>query len=244
MSDVDDIDLNALTPAEREALALDDNGEPPAPAADAYDAEYELREDIEPLLKADMPANGAEIESRIDAEEVRLSKLFDEGDITSDEYRQAQRELNSHREELNWRRRKAELARDMSSQAETAAWNAEVARFMTTTGADIAKSMTRMKAFDNIVRDVTSDPARKNLTDRAQLALAYKLYQQEFGSGSPAGRRDDSMSTASAPGSMGSGSANAVSFDKIDKLAESDPRAYERAVAKMSPEEFDRFANR
>jgi hypothetical protein len=119
----------------------------------------------------------------------------------------------------------------MDEQAKDGAWYREVDRFLSTTGAAVAKNEMTKTAFDRYVRAVTADPANQHLSDRAQLEKAHKLFVSDFGAASfgagahqPAsdGARDD----------MGGGR-----FAALDRLAEADPMAYEQAYAKLSEAE-------
>jgi hypothetical protein len=84
------------------------------------------------------------------------------------------------------------------------------------------------------------DPANQRLSDRAQLEKARKAFMADFGDGfsgkAPVARQDD-WSPAAEAESMGDGGKFAV----LDRLAESDPRAFENAIGRLSREDQDRY---
>lgn len=153
-----------------------------------------------------------------------------DGEITAAEYRDGLRQAADAREELRWKQRKADLAREFTETAESNAWYSAVDKFMGTTGAGIAKNEAATIAFDQYVKKVTSDPANQKLSDRAQLEKAHKLFVADFGAafGGPAHQ---------PAGDGGRGDLGGGKYAALDRLAESDPMAYERALAKMSDAE-------
>lgn len=226
--------LADLTAEERLHL---DGGEP-APQVEISDEEE--RAALAPVFTARAPANAAEIEASLDRDETDLTQQFDEGDITAREYRDGVARLNDQRAELRWQKQKAELAADMRSQAEFDAWNREVENFMTKgPGAGLSKSHAAMVAFDDIVKQVTSDPANQKLSDRAQLAKAYKIYSADMakaGIGSA-----DQIELARSLGDMGGGRGGA-DFGSIDAMiAKGDLSGVERALSRMSKDDRDRY---
>ncbi len=129
--------------------------EPEAQASEAEEVE-ELADPILPPLRARPPENVEEIITAISSEEDTLAQKFDDGDITAREYRDGLNKLNAQRDEVNWNKRKADLAREMEDTAKANAWQKEVSDFMTSTAANISKSRAAMIAFDDVVKKVTS----------------------------------------------------------------------------------------
>jgi hypothetical protein len=204
----------------------------PDAAEEAAPETVEFRADPALILTARAPDNAAAVLDRVDQFEELIQTQFEDGEITSQKYRDGLRQAAEKREEVNWAQRKAELAREMDEQAKETAWYREVDRFMSTTGAAIAKSEAVKIAFDEHVKAVTSDPANQNLSDRAQLEKAHKLFMADMGEafGAPSARQPASHGECS---DMDGGGR----FAALDRLAETDPMAYERAVAKMSEAE-------
>lgn len=220
--------------------------------AGAQDEAPELAEPILPPLRARAPENVDELYAAISAEEDSLAQKFDDGDITAREYRESMNKLTAQREEVNWNKRKADLAREMEDTAKANAWEKEVGDFMTTTAAHITKSRAAMIAFDDVVKKVTSDPANLNLSDRAQLDKAYKIFMSEVGEAfgiqpqqsqqtkatalAPKAARNIPPTLAKVPASDME-DLDGGKFAALDRLAAADPVAYESAVAKMSEAE-------
>ena len=227
--------LAGLTEAERRLAAGDEPTLEPEPAPTP-----ELRQEIHVPLEVDVPPNAREILAEIQRQRDLLAQAFDEGDLTTAEYRQQIDRVAAEQERISWQLRKAELAQDMRATAERASWKREVQDFMTTgPGARIAASQTQMTAFDAIVRQVTADPANQNLSDRAQLERAWRVYQQDT---ARIGLATDAYETASALGNMGGGYVDTGQFAILDQMAaRGDVDGIEKALALMSPAERDRY---
>lgn len=234
-----------------EETAKESAAETEAQASETDEAE-ELADPILPPLRARAPENIEEIITAISSEEDALAQKFDDGDITAREYRDGLNRLNAQRDELNWNKRKADLAREMEDTAKANAWQKEVSDFMTTTAAHITKSHAAMIAFDDVVKKVTSDPANLNLSDRAQLDKAYKIFMNEVGEAFGIQPQQSQQTKATAPAPKAARNIpptlakvpasdmedlDGGKFAALDRLAAADPVAYESAVAKMSEAE-------
>lgn len=214
----------------------------------------DIADPILPPLRAKAPENVEEIISAINAEEDALAQKFDDGDITAREYRDGLNKLSNQRDEIRWDQRKAELAREMEDTAKANAWQREVQDFMTTTAANITKSHAQMVAFDDIVKKVTADPANLNLSDRAQLDKAYKIYMDDVGAAlgvqstpPKATQQATTRAVRNVPPTLAKvpaaepESIDGGKFAALDRLAAADPVAYEAAVAKMSESERSQY---
>lgn len=224
--------------------------------AEANDEAAEQADPILPPLRAKAPDNADELMSQLAQEEEALAQKFDDGDITAREYRDSINKLNDQRDEIKWATREANLASKMQRQAEENAWHKDVQDFMTTTAANITKSNAAMVAFDDIVKKVTADPANANLSNRAQLEKAFKVYNDEMSAAF--GIKQDQQPAAKAPAPAPKAARNIPptlarvpaaesenldggKFANLDRLAAMDPAAYEAAVAKMSEAERSQF---
>lgn len=223
-------DVQGLTEEERAALAEDDASAPVADEEAAAEA-VEFRADPAPILNARAPENASAVLNRVGAFEDNIERQFYDGEITAREYRDGLRQAAEAREEVRWSQRKAELATEMDEQAKEAAWFREVDRFLSTTGAAVAKNDMTKTAFDRYVREVTADPANQHLSDRAQLEKAHKLFMADFGPGF------GGAAAHQPAGDGGRGDLGGGKFAALDRLAEADPMGYERALAKMSDAE-------
>lgn len=222
------------------------------------DADHQHNDDIAdpilPPLRAKAPENVEEIISAISAEEDALAQKFDDGDITAREYRDGLNKLSNQRDEIRWDQRKADLAREMEDTAKANAWQREVQDFMTSTAANITKSHAQMVAFDDIVKKVTADPANLNLSDRAQLEKAYKIYMDDVGAAlgvqstpPKAAQQTPQRAVRNVPPTLARvpaaepESLDGGKYAALDRLAAADPIAYEAAVAKMSESERSQY---
>lgn len=228
--------LANLTAEERRHL---DGGEP-APEPEIGDEPAEYRADPAPILAPTPLPNADEVLRQLSQAEDNLAQQFDDGDITAREYREGLNRLSDQRDDVRWALRKNDLAHEMRETSEKAAWGREVEDFMTRgPGAGISKSHAAMVAFDDVVKQVTADPANHRLSDRAQLAKAFKIYQADMaraGIGSA-----DQIELARSLGDMGGGRGGA-DFGSIDAMiAKGDLAGVERALSRMSKDERDRY---
>ena len=201
-----------------------------------------------PVLRARAPEDADTKLAAIDAEATALETRFDDGDITASEYRKGLAEIEEKRGAIRWEKQKAELAGEMQQQARENAWNQSVRDFMTTDGADIAKSKAKMIAFDEFVKEVTADPKHANLSDRQQLELAHDLFLKDMGiAPKPKGKetqKDDpppkeERPARKLPPNLGRVPAAQMEtpgdgkYAALDRLAQEDPEAYEAEIAKL-----------
>ena len=204
--------LAGLTEQERTLSAGD---EPEAASIEHEQPIDELRTATPPILIPKPIDNAQEIAARLAAYEDDLAVKFDDGDITAREYRDGLAQVAAQRDELRWADRKADLAREMRTTAENAAWQREVNDFMTKgPGAKISSSRAAMVAFDEHVKRVTADPTNARLSDRAQLQKAYAAYKRDM-AGAGLSMADDGLDTAYALGGMG-GAERGGDFDGLD----------------------------
>lgn len=253
-ADNDADDAEAKTETDSEAKA-------PADGADDADGEDgEDGEDDEPArptdapLKAEAPTDAGERLAKITADEESLEAKFEDGEITAREYRDGLRKLNDQREDVKWQQREADLAEKMASQARENAWNREVRDFMTTTGASIAKSEALMTGFDAVVRRVTGDPSNSGMSDRAMLAKAHRLFSEELAAAGIGNTKKDGAPVTGAakkqrdvPPILARVPAadpevlDGGKYAALERLAESNPIAYEKAVEKLSESEREQY---
>lgn len=225
------------------------------------DEPVELAQRIEGPLRAPPAADlSAEIQ-RLDDSEIELGRRFDEGEITTNEYREGMKRLGAERENLNWQTRKAELASEMTETMQKQAWDAAVSEFMTGVGSHLTKSEALLHGFDNAVRRVTADPSNHKLSDRAQLEKAYNLFWEESRlaglnfenavkksprtqPAQPQRQRDDSGKFVPTLAKIPAADTDDLEGGKwaaLDRLAETDPIALEKAMAKMPPAELEAY---
>jgi|GEM_PF-2413244 len=235
-----------------------------APQPQVEDEPVELAPKIEGPLRAQPAADLSEQIKAIDDAEIELGRKFDEGEITTSEYRDGMKQLGTNRESLNWQTRKAELANEMTETMQKQAWDNAVTDFMTGVGSHLTKSEALLHGFDNAVRRITSDPANHRLSDRAQLEKAYNLFWEESRAAGlnfenavkkaprqatpqqqqPQRTRDDSgkfVPTLAKVPAADSEDIDGGKYAALDRLMETDYEAYERQLSKMPPAELDAY---
>ena len=223
---------------------------------DAEAATEEQAAEIAPPLRAHPPEDAAAKLAAIGTDEEALSTRFDEGDITAKEFRDGLNALAERREEIRWNQRKAELAGEMTKQAQDNAWESDVREFFAGPAAHIAKSRAALIAFDEHVKAVTGDAANAKLSNRAQLDKALKSFQADIGEAfsvkpqaAQEGRQEAPPRKArEVPPTLGRvpaaelESTDGGKYAALDRLATSNPEAYERAFLKLSASEREEYA--
>jgi hypothetical protein len=229
----EEIRLAREVDAEIEAVEKAERGEPEQAKASEPDPESELRRDPTPLLDTEAPDIAPHL-AALAEQKAKIVESFDNGEITAREYSDALEAISDRRDDLRFLRRKAEFAKEQNKRAIDAAWGNAVDRFMKTTGKGINTDARRI-AFDEYVKRVTGDAAFSHLSDRAQLAKAHKLFLKDFGgSNLSAGADDPPASRGISPGD----------FAALDRLADSDPAAFEKRIASMSEEAREAYLER
>ena len=263
LTDEERAEINAAGAEETATEAEEAGGETQAEAtqeatgeAEANDDAAEQADPILPPLRAKAPENADELMSQLAQEEESLAQKFDDGDITAREYREGLNKLSEQRDEIKWATREASLASKMQRQAEENAWHKDVQDFMTTTAAHITKSHAAMVAFDDVVKKVTADPNNANLSNRAQLEKAFKAYNDEMATAFGVKPQEQTKPAPTAPAPKNQRvipptlarvpaaepeNIDGGKFANLDRLAATDPVAYEAAVAKMSEAERAQF---
>jgi hypothetical protein len=131
---------------------------------------------------------------------------------------------------------------------------------MNTTAKAIKGKESLEAAFDLHVRKVTGDPANKGLSNRAMLSKAFKLFSDELASaGGPAvdkkpaadgqqtgkksagGKKEVVPTLARIPASDVEETGDGGKFAALDRLADQDPTAYEKAFERPTPAEQEAY---
>ncbi|RTL81293.1 MAG: hypothetical protein EKK29_18265 [Hyphomicrobiales bacterium] len=202
--------------------------------------EEELRNDPAPILDTRAPEDLPQRLAALDEQKAELVSRFDDGELTAREYADGLQAIADQRNDLAWERRKAEFARETRDKAIESNWNRAVESFMRGPAAHITeKGEGALLAFDTYVKKVTSDPANSRLSDKAQLTKALKAFEADFGK-LPASRaqRASSGSRAVVDDAPAHGGGN----DSMERaLAANDQKGFNRAFARMSPEEQDEW---
>ena len=268
---VDEPNEDGLTPEEKAALAEDDAAIAAAaagetdirdavidPAASVAALEEPAAEAPEPaplpLIRGAAPEKADEILAGFDAEDEALNTKFDDGDITAKEFRDGLKATNARREEIKWEQKKSALAEEMAESQRFNQWAGAVQDFMSTTGANIAKSNSAMIAFDVVVKGVTSDEKYNGMSDKKKLETAYAMftddYNKAFGKAVATGATtDEAVATATKavtkaakviPPTLARVPASDIEatdlrpYGALDRLADSNPIEYERRLGELS----------
>jgi len=226
--------------------------------------EDEGPEPFVPVYQAQLPENFETSLGEISAEREALAEKFKAGDMQFEEFRVADKALQSKETDLLALRTKSEIAAEMAQQSAAQRWNWEVTRFMKDTlkgeGIDYKNNRLLNAAFDIAVKDLAGAEANADKSGEWFLEEAHKLVKAQLGIGKA--KREDPAPPAdpvkpavnarraavpAAPKTLGSVPAAAESdvgqdeFASLEQLAGTDVMAYERALAKMTPEQERRY---
>jgi len=202
-----------------------------------------------PLFKAELPADIEAKRTALDTQEDDLVKKFDEGDITFAEYNKELRSLNRERADLDRAELKAELAQEAQQSQVEQTWQTTANTFVAEHPL-ISKNETTWSSFDAIVRRVTAETMQKGeQPSRRDLEKAYKQWTEDLGisdAGTQKPQPKQKKQNIVPPnlGKVPAATANDTDdgkFAHLDRLAESDPLAFEAALAKMSDAQRDEY---
>ena len=202
-----------------------------------------------PLFKAELPADIEAKRTALDTQEDDLVKKFDEGDITFAEYNKELRSLNRERADLDRAELKAELAQEAQQSQVEQTWQTTANTFVAEHPL-ISKNETTWSSFDAIVRRVTAETMQKGeQPSRRDLEKAYKQWTEDLGITDAGIQKSQSKQKKQniVPPNLGkvpAATANDTDdgkFAHLDRLAESDPLAFEAALAKMSDAQRDEY---
>ena len=202
-----------------------------------------------PLFKAELPADIEAKRTALDTQEDDLVKKFDEGDITFAEYNKELRSLNRERADLDRAELKAELAKEAQQSQVEQTWQTTANTFVAEHPL-ISKNETMWSSFDAIVRRVTAETMQKGeQPGRRDLEKAYKQWTEDLGisdAGTQKPQPKQKKQNIVPPnlGKVPAATANDTDdgkFAHLDRLAESDPLAFEAALAKMSDAQRDEY---
>ena len=218
---------------------------------DDGEGEGELDDPIKPtpLFKAELPADIEAKRTALDTQEDDLVKKFDDGDITFAEYNKELRSLNRERADLDRAELKAELAQEAQQSQVEQTWQTTANTFVAEHPL-ISKNETTWSSFDAIVRRVTAETMQKGeQPSRRDLEKAYKQWTEDLGITDAGIQKSQSKQKKQniVPPNLGkvpAATANDTDdgkFAHLDRLAESDPLAFEAALAKMSDAQRDEY---
>lgn len=254
----DDDEASIDDGADSDADAGDDAdaGETVAAAADdtvqaAADAAEPAAATSSPILVVDAPADAdAKLKDIATAKDALISQ-FDDGDITAKEYQQQLDALAKQEREIERAVERSALAAEMEQQRLKNEWAATVNAFIEINDVYNPTTNPRMyRALDQEVRDVAGSPEAKAMTGAQILAKAHENLAQAFGfeaKKDPPAAKVRRVPKPDLPPSLGKVPAaetpdvTSGKYGALDRLASTNPLAYEEALMKLSDRERDEY---
>ena len=233
-----------------------DAGEQPGAEDDAGHDDDEDERGFRPAYRSDLPQDFEQQLSDLDTQIDGLAQKFKDGEIDFDQYRAEANAIEAKRADLNTAKLRADLYQDMSAQSAEQEWNWTVNRFIRSTaktGIDYAKDEAKRNDLDGFVKALAQNEANASKDFDWFLAEAHKrvkaLHGIQTAPAKPAGKDTPAASRkppidaapvtlATVPGSEGPGDL-AGEFADLDGL---DGDALEMAIAKMTPEQREKYA--
>lgn len=196
---------------------------------------------------------------RVTANETAMDELaqkYEDGDISFAEYNKGMRKLNETAMDLRELKMRAEISDTSTSNALQEKWDAAMGSFLESHPEAISTPV-RQKAFDHILRELTAPVmAAGGMPGQAEIDKAYKRLAEEFGFSAKAtetttepekrGKKENKVPpTLGAVPAAAQNDVDDGKYAHLDRLAESDPVAFEAAMLKMSDaerEEYSKYA--
>ena len=239
--------------AEAAAAGADDTAAADAAAAAEQSTEAaapEAQPQPAPLLVAPPPEDATAKLTEIATKKDDLLEQFDNGDITAKEYQKQLDALSKEERQIEFQVHEANLAAKLEQQRLQNDWNATCNRFVD--DHPIYKNNDRLyKALDAEVRELASKPETANWTGQKFLDEAHKNLKTAFGfqEQAPASEpgKQQAKPKADLPPNLAKVPAaevqdtNGGRFAVLDRLATTDPIAYEETLAKMPAAERDAY---
>lgn len=231
----------------------------PEPAADPEPVEPKVEAEPEPkiaptpipLFRADAPADIEAKRTEISGKKAGLVDQFDNGDLTFAEYSKQADALNMELNKLDRLELKAELAREAQQSQIDNTWQSTASSFVDAHPM-ISKNEALWSSFDTVLRRVTSEVmANGHQPGQRELEKAYKQWSEDLGISetpkadpAPAPKAKKVIDVPPTLGKVPAATATDTDDGKwasLDRLAESDPIAYENAMMKLSDAERDEY---
>lgn len=241
---------DAASTAGADTAAAGDSGTP-APTAEAADDAPATR----PLLVAEVPEGADERLKAIATEKQALLDKLDEGDLTVREYQTRVDALMEEKGKLELAIHTANMAEQMERQRLQSEWETTVHSFLRA-NADYQKSANPVlfNALDLRIREIAASEDGANLTNlqileraRDDVDKAVGRKPKDAGGSQPPAQSGDRARAAAPPTLAHVPAADLTPSDEggkwavLDRLASTDPLAYEEAIAKLSDADRDAY---
>lgn len=218
-----------------------------AAAADANDATVaEASPQPAPILVAQAPEDAeARLKDIADQKEALLTQ-FDDGDITAREYQKKLDELSKQERSIELDLREAQLAIKMEAQRAQNDWIATCNAFIEAN--PVYKENARLyRALDQEVKDLAAKEETANWSGQKFLEEAHKELAKAFNLPAANNTKSAKRPTDNLPPNLAKVPAADVNdtdggqFAVLDRLANTDPLAYEEALARMPQAQRDAY---
>lgn len=197
-----------------------------------------------PILVAPPPADAdAKLQEIADKKDALLTQ-FDDGDITARDYQKQLDSLNREERQIERDVHEAKLAEKLEQQRLQNDWTSTCNAFVESHA--IYKDNPRLyRALDAEVRELAAKPETASWSGQKFLDEAHKNLKQAFGfqeadNTTKQPRRDLPPNLAKVPAAEVN-DTDGGRFAVLDRMASSDPIAYEEALNKMSQAERDAY---
>lgn len=199
------------------------------------------------------PADAKEKLEKIAADKTALAEQFDAGEVTAAQYQAKLDELNDAKLDITQAVNNAKLTAQLEENRAKQVWGAQCDAFMATdAGKEYAADKALLDQFDEAVIALAKMPSNRNLSGDALLVKAHKFVQMERGIVTPPAAaapgakqlpkpRDPLPPTLQNVPSADVTDTSGGQYAHLDRLASSDPIAYERELAKMSDTARDAY---
>ncbi len=236
--------------AEIDAADKQGAGEPVAavaePATTAQESASQDSTQQAPILVAPDVQDAEGRLNAIAAEKETLLTQFDDGDLTAREYQKKLDELSRQERQIEFDIREAQLAAKMESQRAQNDWVATCNSFLESN--PVYKDNIRLyRALDAEVKELAQKPESANWSGAKFLAEAHKNLAEAFNLPAANAAPNKQRRTDNLPPNLAKVPAADVNdtdggrFAVLDRLASTDPIAYEEALAKMPEAERNAY---
>jgi hypothetical protein len=242
---------------DNEAGAADagDGGKGGDDGADEQEGQAKPDAQRAPLLVAEAPEDAQAKLTEIANQKAELRKQYDDGELTFDEYEAKKDELDDQRLEIRQAVAEAQIASKLEAQRARNEFLDYAKRFTSEVHPEYAKNQDLYQLLDKTVIELANLPSNAGLTGQQVLEKAHKLvmidHPDKFAAPAPNANANGKKQAAvpkpnlppnlsKLPAATGT-EAGESRFAALDRLAETDGIAFERALAAIPEAERDAY---